>query len=339
MKSTRALVALLALVATACGQADDLQPGSTPSVGGAVTVYSGRERDLVEPLFAKFKQETGITVKARYGDSAELAAQIAEEGANSPADVFFSQDAGALGALAERGLLAELDEALLEKVPARFRSNQGRWVGISGRARVIVYNTREVLKSDVPADVFALTDPKWKGQVGWAPTNGSFQSFVTAMRLLEGDARTKRWLADMKANDAEAYAKNSAIAEAVGAGEIQLGLVNHYYLLSLKKENPRLAAENYFLAGGPGSLVNVAGVGITRSTKNSVAAARFVEYLLGQEGQRFFSTSTFEYPLVAGIPADTRLPSLSSLKPPDLDLSNLSSLEATLKMLRDVGLL
>lgn len=330
---------LLALVVGACGGKEVARTGSTSGSGDTLTVYSGREKDLVEALFAQFKRATGITVNARYGDSAELAAQIAEEGNNSPADVFFAQDAGALGAVADRGLLAELDEALLDKVPSAFRSKNDRWVGVSGRARVIVYNPRKVRASDIPADVFGLTDAKWKGQVGWAPTNASFQAFVTAMRLLEGDARTTQWLKDMKANGTQTYAKNSAIVEATGAGEITLGLVNHYYLLGLKKENPQLAAENHFFKGGAGALMNVAGAGILASTKHAAAAKRFVEYLLAEEGQRYFSTSTFEYPLVSGIAADTRLPSLSSLQPPDLDLSKLSSLEATLKMLRDVGLL
>ncbi|HVL90422.1 MAG TPA: iron ABC transporter substrate-binding protein [Actinomycetota bacterium] len=329
---------LLALVAAACGASE---PGGTGGDGGqtTLTVYSGREKDLVQPLFEKFEAANpSIKLAVRYGDSAELAAQMLEEGGNSPADVFFAQDAGALGAVANG--LANLDQEILSSVPEAFRSDAGKWVGISGRARVVVHNTDSVKPADLPASIEGFTDPKWKGKIGWAPTNGSFQAFVTGLRVLKGDEAARTWLRGIKANDPVVYPKNTPIVEAAAAGEIQVGFVNHYYLLRLKKEQPAMKAANHFFKGGdPGALVNVAGAGILSTSKSKAAASTFVKYLLSAEAQQFFATETFEYPLATGVEASADLPKLSALEPPDLDLSKLSDLEATLTMLRDEGIL
>src|SRR5688572_16292510 len=249
-----------------------------------LTVYSGREEELVAPLFERFERETGVDVDVRYGDSAELAATIAEEGDNSPADVFFAQDPGSLGAVEEEGLLAELPDDQLERVDERFRDPDGRWVGTSGRVRVIAYNTDELSENEVPDSVFELTDPKWKGKVGFPPTNASFQAFITAMRLSAGEEKTRSWLEGMKANDPKLYEKNTPVVEAVGAGEIQLGLVNHYYLSLVKEENPEAAVANHYTAGDdPGALVSVAGAAILEPSDNEDAAREFVDYLLSEE--------------------------------------------------------
>ena len=203
-----------------------------------LTVYSGREEELVAPLIDQFEQETGTDVEVRYGESAELAATIAEEGDGSPADVFFAQDPGSLGAVAGEGLLAALPHPALDRVPERFRDPEGRWVGTSGRSRVIAYNTDELSEDEVPDSVFDLTDPRWKGRVGVAPTNASFQAFITAMRLQQGEEKTRAWLEDLKANGVRLYERNTPIVEAVASGEIDLGLVNHYYLYLVREEQP-----------------------------------------------------------------------------------------------------
>lgn len=331
-----ALIAGLLMALAACGSdAPATSDGSVESI----TVYSGREKDLVEPVFEKFTTATGIKVEARYGDSAELAAQILEEGDNSPADVFFAQDAGALGAVQEAGRLSALPGEMLTTVPERFRSSSGAWVGVSGRARTVVYNTESVNASDLPGSIMGFTDPKWKDKIGWAPANASFQAFVTALRITQGEDAARRWLTGVKSNGAQVYPKNSAIVEAVGKGEIQIGFVNHYYLLQLKREDPQIKAENHFFKDAdPGALVNVAGAGVLKTSKRADAARRFVEYLIGQDAQRYFATETFEYPLAQGIDADERLPKLSTLEPPKVDLNALRDLAATLKLLKEAGL-
>ena len=336
----RILVVLgLAVVALAgCGSDDD----NGGANGGKLTIYSGREEELVGPLIEKFEQASGIDAEVRYGDSAELAATIAEEGDNSPADVFFAQDPGSLGSLEGEELLAELPDEVLDRVPERFRDSDGRWVGTSGRARVIAYNTEEVPEQEVPETVSELTDSKWKGKVGIAPTNASFQAFITAMRLTEGEEATRGWLEGMKANDVKRYEKNTPIVEAVAAGEIQLGLVNHYYLGLIKEENPDAPVENFFLSSNdPGALVSVAGAAIVEGTDDEDQAREFVEYLLSDEGQRFYAEEAeeAEYPVVEGIEPGEGLRPISEIQGPDVELEAFGpELEKTLELLREVGL-
>jgi iron(III) transport system substrate-binding protein len=328
-------VAALLSVAAGCGGDDDAGADET------LVVYSGREEELVEPLFERFEQETGIDVEVRYGDSAELAATIAEEGDNSPADVFFAQDPGSLGAVEREGQLAELPQEALDRVPARFRDPDGHWVGTSGRSRVIAYNTDALTEDEVPDSVFALTDPKWKGKIGIAPTNASFQAFVSAMLLELGEERTRTWLEGLKANEPKLYEKNTPVVEAVGSGEIELGLVNHYYLYLVKEETPDAAVANHFLTGeDPGALVSVAGAAILETAEHADAAQQFVEFLLSEPSQRFYvdEAEEAEYPVVPGIEAKAGLPPLDSLGGPQIQLDQLGpELERTLELLNEVG--
>ena len=330
-----AILGALALALAGCG-GDDGGSGD-----GTLTVYSGREEELVEPLLQKFEDSSGIDLEVRYGDSAELAATIAEEGDNSPADAFFAQDPGSLGAVAEEGLLAELPDDLLERVDERFRDPEGRWVGTSGRVRVIAYNTDELSEDEVPDSVLDLTDPKWKGKLGFPPTNASFQAFVTAMRLSAGEEQTREWLEAIKANDPKLYERNTPVVEAVAAGEIQVGLVNHYYLYLVKEEDPDAPVANHFLNGDdPGALVSVAGVGILEEADNEDGARELVDYLLSEEGQQFYADEAeeAEYPLIDGVEPKEGLPPLDELEGPELDLAQFGpELEKTLELLNEVG--
>ena len=300
-----------------------------------LVVYSGREEEIVEPLFDRFEEETGTKVEVRYGDSAELAATIAEEGDNSPADLFFAQDPGSLGSVDEQ--LAVLPDEVLQRVDKHFRDDDGHWVGTSGRARVIVYNTDELTETQVPDSVFGLTDPKWKGKIGIAPTNASFQAFVTAMRLDVGDARTKTWLEDVKKNDPKFYEKNTPVVEAVASGEIQVGLVNHYYLYLVKEELGQEApiANKYPPGEDPGALVSVAGAGVLEGADHEDTAKEFVKFLLADPQQRFYTEEAeeAEIPLVSGISPRPGVPSLAELagRGPNVDLSSFGGeLERTL---------
>ncbi|MBW3641623.1 MAG: iron ABC transporter substrate-binding protein [Actinobacteria bacterium] len=335
-----ALLAALALGVGACGtDGDGGDSGAAPPP--QLTIYSGRNEDLVGPLIAQFEGASGIDVEVRYGDTAQLAGAILEEGENSPADVYFAQDAGALGAVSRAGRFRPLDPAILNRVDPQFRSVDDQWVGVSGRARVAVYNTELLSENDLPDSVLDLTTPRWAGgRIGWAPTNGSFQAFVTAMRVALGEDGARAWLEGVKANEPKVYENNIAIVEAAGAGEIQVGLVNHYYLHRLQAENPAFPAANHvFPEGDLGSLVNVAGVGILDTSDHAEPARQLVEFLLSEEAQQYFAEETFEIPLVEGVEADPSLPPLESLKQPDIDLNGLADLQGTLALLTEVGVI
>ena len=309
--------------------------------GQSVTVYSGRSQELVGPILERFSEQSGIDVRVKYASTSELAATLLEEGSRSPADVYIAQDAGALGAVEAAGLLARLDGDLLERVPAAFRSAAARWVGISGRARTVVYSTEQVDPADLPASILGFTDPLWKGKIGWAPANGSFQAFVTALRLVHGEDAAREWLEGIQANDPVEYPKNTPIVAAAGAGEIAVGFVNHYYLHRFLAEHGEgFKARNFYTAPGDvGTLINVAGAAILESSDSKDAAADLLRFLLGEEAQRYFTEETYEYPLVEGVEANADLRSIAELQPVQLDLGRLEDLEGTLRLLRETGVL
>jgi iron(III) transport system substrate-binding protein len=325
-----------AIIAGGCGGGGSGASGGDDE-GRRVTVYSGRAEELVGPLYERFERRTGIRVDARYGDSAELAATIGEEGPNSPAEVFYSQDAGALGAVAQEGRLKPLPRGLLRRVDERFRDPAGRWVGVSGRARVVAYDTRRLKESELPDSIFAFTDPRWRGKIGLAPTNASFQAFVSAMRLSVGDARTRAWLEGVDRNRPLLLENNIQTLEAIARGEIEVGFVNHYYMYELRRERPNLPVDNHFLRDGdPGSLVNASGVGLLSDVPE---AQRFAEFLLDIEGQRYFATDTEEYPLIRGVRPDEALRPLDSIHGPRVRLGDLGAkLPSTVEMIREAGL-
>ena len=307
--------------------------------GKTLTIYSGRSEKLIGPLIEQAERDLGMNIEVRYGKTAAMAIAILEEGGNSPADIYFGQDAGALGALSEEGRTEAIPNRLLNKVDSKFRARNGQWIGISGRARVVDYNINNVAASELPRSVFDLTDQKWRGKVGWAPTNGSFQAFVTAMRLKEGNERTLKWLKDMKANGTKIYPKNTPIVEALGRGEIELGLVNNYYLYRFTKDDPDFPVAHHYMPADVGSMINVAGVAIVDTTDQKGDAEKFIEYLLSDSSQEFFANTTNEYPLVSGIEVSKNQMPIYQINPPNIDLSDLSDLEGTLGLLRQAGLL
>jgi iron(III) transport system substrate-binding protein len=335
-----AVAGLLAAGMAACGDGGP-EPGENNDK--KITVYSGRSESLVKPLFEKFQQATGITVEVRYGDTAQMAAQILEEGDRTPADLFFAQDAGALGAVSRQGLLAPLPAEALSKVPEIYKSRTGEWVGVTGRSRVLAYNADMVPAADLPASVLDLTGPQWRGKVGVAPTNGSFQAFVTALRVQHGDQKAAEFLSGLKANDAQVRENNVVIVQDVNDGKIPVGLVNHYYIFGLAKEKGVAVDQlkvklHFFPNGDTGALVNVAGVGVLDHAAQDPDTQALVEYLLGTEAQNYFAEETYEYPLVAGVATAPGLPPLGSLQAPAIDLNDLNTLEATVKMIKDAGL-
>ncbi len=338
-----AVPAVLALVA-GCGGGDDADGSADPSADGSaeLVIYSGRDEELISPLIERFEEETGIETQVRYGNSAEMGAALLEEGENTPADLFYSQEVGAVGVLDTAGLLAPLPSEVVEKVEPRFRPREGtNWVGVTGRSRVLVVNPDLVEK--VPDSIEDLTDPMYESQVAWAPSNASFQAFITAFRVGQGEQAASEWLDGMIANDAQLYDNNVDILEAVNSGEIGVGLINHYYWARMASEvggPENMAAELVFLTGDdPGALVNATAVAVTRKGADNPAALEFVEFLLSEEGQTYFEEETKEYPLVEGVPSPAGVPTLGELQGPDLDLTDLESLEETIALLTDKGLL
>ncbi|WP_414544864.1 iron ABC transporter substrate-binding protein [Nostoc sp. CCY0012] len=305
-----------------------------------LVVYSGRNEKLIGELIKQFEQQTNAKVQVRYGDTAELASAILEEGQNSPADVFFGQDAGALGALQKAGRTVQLPTSLLNQVDSAYRSPEGQWIGVTGRVRTVDYNTNLVKAEELPSSIFGFTDPKWKGRIAWAPTNGSFQSFVTGLRVAEGEERAREWLEGIQANDPQVFPNNTSIVEALSRGEASVGFVNHYYLQRIKQDNPDVPVEHHFTED-IGSLVNVAGVAILNTANHPNIAQRFVEFMLNENAQNYFASQTFEYPLAAGVEPKGNLKSLTQLQTQakKIDLSNLNDLDNTLKLLQQVAVI
>jgi len=309
-------------------------PAATDSAE-SITIYSGRSEELISDLLTTFTAETGVEVEVRYGDSAELAAQILEEGQNIRADVYFGQDAGALGALAKEGVTKTLPTDITDLVATEYKSVNGQWVGVSGRGRVFVYDPAKV--SEVPTSYKDLMDPSWKGRIGIAPTNASFQAFITAIRVLEGEQAAIDFLNAMKENGV-LFEKNSIIMQAIQDGVVDAGIVNHYYWWELAAEigeenmKPKIA---WFKDGDTGNLINVAGVAVL---SDNPSANVFAKWLLGDTAQKYFVDRTREYSLT-GVPEVQGLKPLKDIKAPAIDLSNLDSLAETLELIRKAGLL
>jgi len=312
---------------------------------GELVIYCGRSETLVGDLIDRFQRETGITANVKYGRTGTLAALVAEEGRRSPADVFYAQDPGGLGMLAERGFFTELPEEILDLVPYAYRDAQRRWVGVTGRLRTIAYSTDRVAEKELPESLLDLTAERWRGRIGWAPANASFQAMVTAMRHELGETRTEQWLRDMMDAEVRVYPKNTPIIQAIHDGQIDLGLVNHYYLHRFKDERGADVAMNNHIPPGPngegdiGGAVLVSGVAAFRNSRNAEAAQAFIRFLLSESGQNYFAERTFEYPLAMDMSTADGVPELNSLPVKPIDLNQLGDLEATVRLLRRVGAL
>lgn len=324
-----ALATATMLVATACAS-------DGGDAEGQLTVYSGRSEELVQPLIDDFIESTGIDVEVRYAGSTDLAATLLQEGETTEADIFYAQDPASLGSVAS--MMTELPNETLDRVASTFADRDGRWVGTSGRVRTFIYNTDTSM--ELPQSIDDVTDPAWSGELGVAPTNGSFLAFVAAMILERGEDATLEWLQELAANEPQDFPGNSPIVAATDAGEVEAGLVNHYYVFRLRAEGAGENAENWFFpAGGVGNLVMPAGVGIIEGSDMPESAQQFVDFLLSAGAQEYFASETFEYPLVDSVDPVDGLPPLSDIEAPDIDLSALADLldEAT-SLVTEAGL-
>lgn len=314
---------------------------TSPPPAEDLILYSGRNENFVNPVVEAFEAATGIEVRVRYGDgTSDLATTILNEGETTDADVFWAQDPAWIGAIGDAGLLTELPEDILDLVDPGYRDADGRWVGITGRSRVFVYNPNLVSTEELPKSVYELTDPLWSGRIGIAPTNASFIAFVSAMELVDGRERTLEWLEGMAANDAQIFSGNGAILRAVDAGDLDAGLINHYYLLQLIADQGSATAVNHFLApGDTGALVAATGAGVLAPSDNQEAALEFIRYLLSEEAQRHFAENLHEYGLIEGAPTPEGQVPLADLAGPDINLSDLADyLESAVDLIAQAGL-
>jgi iron(III) transport system substrate-binding protein len=334
------LALAITLLLSACSTGSE-QESLTSGTAETLIVYSGRNQSLIEDLLRRFEETTGQKTEVRYGGTAELAATLLEEGSRTPCDVFIAQDAAALGAVAQRNLFRPLPSDVLERIPSQFRSPQGEWVGLSGRARVVVYNTESTTPENLPQSLEEIADQRFKGRFGVAPVNGSFQAHMAVYHAVHGPEALDKLLRGIVANAPQRYPKNSAIVEAVIQGEVDWGLVNHYYLWRALKENPEAPAKNFAMpwdaSGGVASFVNLAGAG---ALSEHPGAAQLLRFLVSDEAQRYFADQTFEYPLVEGIEPTKGLTPLAELAADQLDFGRVSaSLEDALKGIAATGLL
>lgn len=338
------LFLLLPLFA-ACGDGgEEAVPGTAVAdAEGPLVIYSGRKDVLVGPLVERFREATGLDVEVRYGTDAELVAALEEEGQASPADLLWANTAGALGAAA--GLFATLPDSLLER-PAAFVPSGGEWLPVTTRFRVLAYHPQRADTTALPASVLDLPQREdLRGRIGWTPTYSSFQDFITAMRLIHGEEATAQWIEGMRALEPKAYESNTPMLEAMAAGEIDVALTNHYYVLRMLGGAEDAAAPpvatHHFAEGDVGNLALVTGAGLLETATHPEAARRFLAFLLTGEAQAFAASEVNEYPVVADVPLPDRLLPLDRAVAlsPTLDFGRLSDLEATLDLLRQQGLL
>ncbi|MDA3017997.1 MAG: extracellular solute-binding protein [Actinomycetota bacterium] len=336
MRSSIASSLVLATALLLSGCSSSTEQESSPR---ELTIYSGRSQEFIAPFLAEWEKKSGIALKIRYADSAELAAQIREEGSNSPADIFLAQDAGSLGAVSLAGLFTTLGDEVGAEIQPQYIAADRSWIGVTGRARVFAYNPR--LLTDLPQSITDLANPVYKSKLGIAPTNSSFQAFVTALINAKGEDFTQKWLESLVKNDVQIFAKNSAIVEAIDSGKISMGLVNHYYTWEVSQGLGRkISAENgFFTSGDLGNMVNVSGAGILKSSKKYAAAEDLINYLTSQVVQSKFVAETHEYSLIANQISPAGLPSLSQIGAPSVDLESLAEIQKTQELLIKVGLL
>lgn len=359
MRRTLVFLSVLGVVLASCGDTGGSGTTSTPSPGSTsdsaaqestttagapvddLIVYSGRNENFVSPVVDAFTEATGIEVSVRYGDgTSDLAATLLNEGDTTDADVFWAQDPAWIGVIGDEGLLADLGTDILELVSDAYRDADGRWVGVTARSRVLVYNPDLVSEDELPQSVSELTQPEWNGRLGIAPGNASFIAFVSAMELVEGPESTLAWLEGIASNGVRTYDGNGAIVDAVIAGDLDAGLVNHYYLLQRMADQGEVSARNHFFApGDTGALVMATGAGVLAPSDNQEAANEFIRHLLSSESQEHFSATLFEYGLIDGAPTPEGQLPLSELAGPDINLSDLADhLDTSVDLIAQAGL-
>lgn len=314
-----------------------------PDLRGEITVYlGGGEGGLYQDAMQRIQNlYRDFTVYIRTASSSQLANTIIEEtrAGQSPADIFWAIDAGSVGVVAESGATITLPDHVTQSVPDTYHPTD-EWVGIMGRARSIPFNTDDFDADEIPNKVAAFPeDPRFENAMGWAPTYGAFQAFITAMRELNGREATKAWLEGMQEHGVKTYGNEFQVANAVATGELAAGFSNHYYSRLVYEERPDAPLKLAFTQNDAGALVNCSGAEVIRNSPNPETAANFIHHLLSIELQEFLGTRGFGYPLLSSVPPVGNLPTIDQLNPPELNLSTLANVEPTLDLLREVGAL
>ncbi|WP_125616986.1 iron ABC transporter substrate-binding protein [Specibacter cremeus] len=342
-KSALAAVAGAAVLAlAACGGSP--AGGSTGTSGSAtdsITVYNAQHESLTQAWVDAFTKETGIKVTLRNGDDSELSNQIIQEGKNSPADVFLTENSPAMTQVENAGLFAPIDAKIQEQVPAAYRPSTDKWTGIAARSTVFAYNKTKLIQAQLPKSIMDLADPSWKGRWAASPSGADFQAIVSAMLELKGQDATLSWLKAMKENS-KAYKGNSTAMKAVNAGEVDGAVIYHYYWFGDQAktgENSNNVALHYFKNQDPGAFVSVSGGGVLASSKHQANAQKFLEFITGKAGQDILRTgASFEYPVASGVAANPKLVPLKDLQAPAVDPAKLNS-KAVTDLMTQAGLL
>jgi iron(III) transport system substrate-binding protein len=331
--------ARLAAVLTALGAAGALT--ACGSEGDVLTVYSAQHESLVRTMLEDFTAETGIEVEFRDANDTELANQIVQEGAASPADVFLTENSPAIDVVDEAGLLAPLDTATLDQVEEAYRPSSGNWVGFAARSTVLAYQPEAVAEADLPASILELAEPAYEGRVGIAAGGADFQAIVSAVLALEGEDAARAWLTGLERN-AEVYVSNTAVMQAVDEGQVDVGVMYHYYWYRDQAENGLLGDDaelHYFRDEDPGAFVSVSGAGVLASSDQPEEAQRLVRFLTDRPAQEALAgSSALEYAVGTGVASAEELPPLADLQAPAVDPGELSSPEVT-ALMQEVGLL
>lgn len=320
------------LLAAALAASGAVLPASAADAGDpGILVYNAQHEALAKSWVAAFTKQTGIKVTLRNGEDMELANQIIQEGAASPADVFLTENSPAMVLVDSHGLLAPLAADTLTEVAPRFRPASGDWVGIAARTTVLAYNKDKLTPADLPKSIMDLAAPKWQGRWGAAPAGADFQAIVSAVLAIEGEDASAKWLKGVAAN-AVKFRSNGAAMRAVNMGQIEAAVIYHYYYFGDQArtgENSKNVALAYFGHGDPGAFVSTSGGGVLKTSKHRAEAEAFLKWIAGPEGQTILKTGTsFEYAVGVGAQSNPALVPLSQLQPPDLDPSALNSQKA-----------
>jgi iron(III) transport system substrate-binding protein len=335
--ATVLLLTLAAISLAACGSS----VGSSDSAR-TITLYNGQHEQTTALLVAGFEKQTQIKVKVRSDDEDVLGNQILQEGSSSPADVFYTENTPVLEDLQEKGLLSPILATTLAAVPSKYSSPQDDWVGVSARVSVLVYNTSLVKPAELPSSILELALPKWKGKVGFAPSETDFQPLITSITKLDGVAVAEKWLKGLQANG-KVYPDNETVVAQVNNGESAVGLINHYYWYRLRDEVGRSgmhSALHYYAPRDPGDLIDVSGAAVLKSSPRQAAAQKFVAFLVSKEGQEILAHShSYEYPLGSGAQSAQPLKPFDELAPAPITISDLGNGSAPLELEQKLGLL